>query len=59
MKLDRRLQCDSFEEGVGLGGCRFGCVEPADVGLVVFLVVEFHDFLADVRFEGLFETGRV
>lgn len=38
-------------EGRGLG-CQGG-VEVSDVGLVVFLVVDFHDLFADDGFQGL------
>lgn len=53
VELQRGLQRDAFlwssgpEEG---GLCR---VQTVHIGLVVFGVVEFHDLLRDVRFEGL------
>ena len=62
VELDGGLKSDQLSDGrrglglrgeVGDGG--FGGVEVGDVGLVVLGVVELHDVLDDVGFEGLGE----
>ena len=55
MKIDEGLKGDlgGWVGGRGSGGELFGCVVVGCyVGLVVFGVVEFHDFARDGGFEG-------
>jgi len=55
---ERSGESDLFLDGsVGKGG--LGAVESVDVGLVVFLVVEGHDLLADVRLECIVRVGEI
>lgn len=56
VELDLLLQADQDVDIVGLSGsdlCREGGIEVVDVGLVMFLVVKFHDLLGDDRFKSL------
>ena len=55
VEVDEGLQGDLGRDvGLGLGVGHFfgGGVEGGDVGVVVFAVVELHDFAADGGFEG-------
>lgn len=60
VELDGRLESDELFDGTGVlrgggegGDGLFCCVQVGDVGLVVLLVVQFHDLLDDMRLEGL------
>ena len=56
VELDLLLQADQGRHVLGLQGRGLGCqgrVEVGDVGLMVLLVVDFHDLFADDRFQSL------
>lgn len=54
VELDCRLESNARSgvgAGAGVGG--FGGVYAVNVGLMMFLVVESHDLLADMRLESI------
>lgn len=56
VELDLLLQTDQGEDIVGLSGgdlCREGGIEVVDVGLVMFLVMKFHNLPGDDRLKSL------
>jgi hypothetical protein len=53
VELQGRLKSDLLRSRIRFGVRLLCCVESVDIGLMVFLVMQLHDFFGDVGFEGL------